>query len=145
MKDINRQILNELKRDCRKPLRDLSVQFGLSHVALRNKIKALENEEIISGYTARLDYEKLGFDVHTMIQLRIAKGKLFELEKKIANEPNVYAVYDTTGDFDCVLLARFKSTRGMDNFIKRLQKENYVERTNTQLILNTMKDSQTEL
>ena len=48
-----------------------------------------------------------------------------------------------TGDFDVVVLAIFKTRKGLDQFIKKLQAYKYVERTNTKLILNTIKDSST--
>jgi Lrp/AsnC family transcriptional regulator, regulator for asnA, asnC and gidA len=75
-----------------------------------------------------------------MIEVRISKGKLFELERRMARHQNIYAVYDTTGDFDTVLLGRFKSTRLMDKFLKEIQTYDFVERTHTNIILNTIKE-----
>ncbi len=75
-----------------------------------------------------------------MIEIRISKGKLFDVEKKIASNPNVFAIYDVTGSFDAVVLARFRTRRQMDNFLKRLQTYEFVERTETKLILNTIKE-----
>ena len=83
-----------------------------------------------------------GYDVEVIIEIRISKGKLIEVEKEIANHPNVFAVYDVTGDFDAVILARFPSRRKMDAFIKKLQTYAFVERTNTRMILNTIKEKQ---
>ena len=68
---------------------------------------------------------------------------MFEVENEIAKSKNVIAVYDVTGDFDVVVLAIFKTRKGLDQFIKKLQAYKYVERTNTKLILNTIKDSST--
>ena len=103
----------------------------------RNK---LEKEKVIEKYTAKLDYEKIGYDVEVMIELRISKGRLFEVEKKIAAHPNVFAIYDVTGAYDAVILARFPTRRQMDNFLKKIQTYEFVERTETKLILNTIKE-----
>ena len=62
------------------------------------------------------------------------------MERKISNNPNVFAVYDITGAFDAVVLARFPTSRQMDNFLKKLQTYEFVERTETKLILNNIKE-----
>src|SRR3989338_5766362 len=105
-----------------------------------NNIKKLEKEGVIKGYTAKLDYEKSGYDIEVMIEIRISKGRLFDVEKKIAVHPNVFAVYDVTGAFDAVVLARFPTRRQMDTFLKKLQTYEFVERTETKLILNAIKE-----
>ena len=45
-----------------------------------------------------------------------------------------------TGDFDAAILARFKNRRQMDSFLKKIQTYDFVERTNTRLILNAIKE-----
>ena len=134
------KILNELLANAKTPLREMARRVGTSFVTVMNRIKKMERQGVIQKYTCRGDYERLGYDVHILVEMRIAKGRLIELERKIARSPNVLAVYDTTGDYDAVILARFKSTRAMDSFIKEIQTYDFVERTNTKLILNTIKE-----
>lgn len=109
-------------------------------VTVINRVRELEKESIIKGYTAELDYEKLGYDVLAIILLRISKGKLFEVEKKIAIHPNVFAVYDVTGHFDCLIIAKFNNRKALDVFLKKIQAYDFVERTETSLVLNTIKE-----
>lgn len=142
---IDEKILNALLTNAKMPLRDLAKTVGVSFVTVMNRIKRLEQEKIIRGYIPLVDYEKLGHGIHVLIDIQIAKGKLIELEKKIAQHPNVCAVYDTTGNFDAALFAKFKSTREMDAFLKKIQTYDFVERTNTRLILHTMKETQIRL
>ena len=139
------KIINELTQNAKIPLRKLANKLKISFVTVMNRIKRLEKEGIIKSYAAMIDYEKLGYGVHVLIDIRIAKGKLFELEKKIAHCPNVSTVYDTTGDFDAVVIGKFKTTRSMDNFLKKIQTYDFVERTNTRLILNTIKEEQIKI
>jgi len=77
--------------------------------------------------------------------MRISKGKLFEVEKKIAMHPNVFAVYDITGAFDCQVIAKFKNRRAMDKFLKLIQTYEFVQRTETILVLNTIKEQNIKL
>ena len=132
----DRKLINELNENSKIPLRELATKLGISFITVRNRIKRLEKEGIIESYTARVNYRKLGYDIQVLIEVRISKGKLFELEEKIARSPNVYAVYDTTGEFDATIIGRFKTTRAMDDFLKKIQTYDFVERTNTKLILN---------
>ncbi len=140
LEETDKKILNTLIENSRLSLRQIAKQAKVSVATVMHHIKKLENERIIEKYTAKLDYEKIGFDVEVMIEIRISKGKLFDVEKKIAMHPNVFAVYDITGAFDAVILARFPTRRQMDNFLKKLQTYDFVERTETKLILNTIKE-----
>jgi len=143
--NLDQRLLNELMKDTRQSLRELALKLKVSFVTVKNRIKALEEAGIITQFNAKIDFEKLGLETHVMIEMRIAKGKLLELEKKVAKNPSIYAVYDVTGEFDAVLFGRFKSMRMMDSFLKELQTYEFVERTMTKLILNTIKNEQVRL
>lgn len=141
---LNKQILSVLLDDSRQSYRQIAKKLGVSAATIMNRVNELERT-IIKKYTAILDYEKLGYDVEVIIEIRISKGKLFEVEKEISHHPNVFAVYDVTGDFDAIILARFPTRRKMDSFIKKLQTFDFVERTNTRMILNTIKEKQVDV
>ena len=140
IKPKDQKILNLLLENSRQSFREIAKKAGVSVVTVINRVKELEKDKVIKAYTAELDYEKLSYDVQAIIQLRIAKGKLFEVEKRIATEPNVFAVYDTTGDFDALVIAKFKSRKSLDTFLKKIQRYDFVQRTETKLILNTIKE-----
>ena len=138
--ETDKKILNILVEDSRLSLRQIAKKAGVSVATVMHHTNKLENESIIKKYTSKLDYEKIGYDVEVMIDLRISKGRLFDVEKKIATHPNVFAIYDVTGASDAVVLARFRTRRQMDNFLKKIQTYEFVERTETKLILNTIKE-----
>jgi len=139
---LDKDIVSILLMDSRISYRQIAKQLKVSTVTAMNRIKRLEADGVIKGYTARLDYEKLGYDIEVIIEMKIAKGKLIEVEKKIANSYNVSAIYDITGESDAVIIARFQNRRKMDNFLKKIQTYDFVERTETKLILNTIKEEQ---
>ncbi len=139
---LDRNIMNALIEDSRLSYRQIAKKLGVSVATVMHRVNILEKEKIIKRNTSILDYEKLGYDIEVLIDIRIAKGKLMEVERKIAVDPNVFAVYDTTGDFDAVILARFHNRRKMDSFLKKIQTYDFVERTNTKLVLSTIKESQ---
>jgi DNA-binding Lrp family transcriptional regulator len=142
---LDEKILNELAANSKATLRSLAGKLGVSFVTVMNRVKRLEKEGIIEGYSARINFEKLGYGTHVIVDVRISKGKLFELEKRIALIKNVYAVYDTTGESDALVIGKFKTTRSMDEFLKKVQAFDFVERTNTKLVLHTIKEDQIRL
>jgi DNA-binding Lrp family transcriptional regulator len=137
---LDKHILDVVLEDSRYSYRQIAKKVKVSPATVLSRIKQLEKNGIIKQYSALLDYAKLGYDIEVIIEVRIAKGKLFEVEKQIAHHANVFAVYDVTGDFDAMILARFPSRKKMDSFIKKLQTYDFVERTNTRMILNAIKE-----
>lgn len=77
--------------------------------------------------------------VRERIDVIIFKGKLFQVEKKIASHTSVAAVYDVTGHFDVMVIAYFRTRRGLDEFVKKIQVYDFVEKTETRIILDTIK------
>ncbi|MHA1868148.1 MAG: Lrp/AsnC family transcriptional regulator [Candidatus Heimdallarchaeum aukensis] len=143
MDSVDEKIIKILQSDSRLSARAIAKKMNIAPSTVLSRIKKLEEKKIIRDYTITLDYANLGYDVPVIIDVKVSKGKLFEVENEIAKSKNVIAVYDVTGDFDVVVLAIFKTRKGLDQFIKKLQAYKYVERTNTKLILNTIKDSST--
>jgi Lrp/AsnC family transcriptional regulator for asnA, asnC and gidA len=134
------KIVAVLQENAKLSYRQIAKKVNISVATVLNRVKKLEREGIIKKYTVLLDYEKLGFDVPVLVDIRVAKGKLFNVEKKIATHPNVFAIYDKTGAFDATIVAKFKNRKSMDHFIKTIQTYDFIERTETQLILNTIKE-----
>lgn len=143
--DIDMAIINALIDDSRLSYRQLAGKIGVSAATIMKHVKGLEKAGVIMGYTAVIDHEKLGFDIDVIIHIKVSKGKLFEVEKRIATSDCVKAVYDVTGDYDSVVVARFRNRRILDSFLKKIQTYDFVERTNTIMILNTIKDRQMKL
>jgi len=133
-------ILNLLLENSRLSCREMAKKVGCSVVTIINHLRELEQQGVIKNYSVSLDYEKLGYDITALIKLRISRGRLIEVEKKIAIHPQVFAVYDITGDFDSVVLAKFRSRKALDAFLKKIQTYDFVERTETNLILNIIKE-----
>lgn len=133
-------ILNALMQDCRLSFRQLAKKTRVSVATVANRINKLKQASVLKGFSALIDFEKLGYQLNVLIDIRVARGKLFEVEKKIASHHNVAAVYDVTGSFDVIALAKFKNRKGLDAFVKKIQTYDFIERTETRLVLNTIKE-----
>ncbi|MCI4334773.1 MAG: Lrp/AsnC family transcriptional regulator [Thermoplasmata archaeon] len=138
--DLDRAILQELNVDARRSHRDLASRLRVSPTTVSTRLARLERDGVIKGYIPVLDEERLGWDLAATVGIRISKGRLREVEEHLARDPHVYALYDVTGDFDALLLGRFRDRADLDRFIKRTLQDPHVERTNTQVVLNRVKE-----
>lgn len=137
---LDKKIIKLLQKNARQSFRDIARKLRISIATVTKRVKILEKGGVIRGYSALVSQDKIGYDIKIIIDMRISKGKLFEVEKKIASHPNVQAIYDITGPFDATIIANFKSRAEMDVFIKEIQTYDFVERTETKLVLNIVKE-----
>jgi DNA-binding Lrp family transcriptional regulator len=138
---IDNKILKALLADARLSSRQIAKNVGVSVGTVLSRIKKMEDEGLIRGYSVILDHEKLGYELTVVTEITVAKGRLVETESEIAKIPNVCGVYDVTGLTDAVIVAKFKSREDLGAFTKRLLTLPYVERTNTHVVLTTVKEN----
>lgn len=136
---IDEKILKNLMVDARLSARQLAIKLGMSTVTILSRIKKLEKEKIIKGYTTLVDHEKLGYDLTAIIEI-IAKKDIVDIEEKLSKMENVCGVYDITGNTDTVIVAKFKERNELSDFVKSLSSMANVENTITHVVLNTAKE-----
>ena len=134
------KILKALTVDARLSSRQIAKQCGISIGTVLTRVKRMEKEGVIKGYSALVDHEKLGYELTVVTEITVSKGRLLEVENEIARLPNVCCVYDVTGLTDAVIVAKFRTREELSRFAKRLLAITYVERTNTHVVLTTVKE-----
>lgn len=134
------KILKALIADARLSSRQIAKQCDISIGTALSRMRKMEEQGIIRGYAALLDQEKLGYELTVVTEITVSKGRLLEMENEIARLPNVCCVYDLTGMSDAAIIAKFKSREELSRFTKRLLALPYVERTNTHVVLTTIKE-----
>lgn len=140
MDETDVKILKKLLSDARMSYRKVAEEIGVSAPTVLARVEKLESEGIIRSYSTLVDHEKLGYDLTAIIEITATKGKIVDLERQIAKFPNACAVYDITGLTDMVVVAKFKNRKELSNFIKKNLSLPYVDRTNTHLVLLTVKE-----
>jgi DNA-binding Lrp family transcriptional regulator len=138
--EVDRKILNELLRDCRRSYRSIARRAGVSVGTVLTRIRKLEKAGVIKGYSAILDHEKLGYQLTVLAEITVSKGKLIEMEEAISKFPNTCAVYDVTGSTDAVVVAKFRDREELSKFTKNLLSMPFIDRTNTHVVLTTVKE-----
>lgn len=140
MDETDVKILRKLLSDSRLSYRKIADEIGVSPPTVLTRVEKLERDNIIKFYSAVLDHEKLGYDLTAIIEVIAVKGKITDVEKHIAKLPTVCAVYDTTGLTDMIIIAKFKNRKELSNFVKKDLSMPYIERTNTHVVLLTVKE-----
>ncbi len=139
--ELDLEILSILSIDGRKNKSTIADDLNRSPNTIIKRISNLEENGVIKNYGVQIDYEKLGYNIIALIELTISKGKMLEVEQDIAKIPDVFAVYDITGEYDALILARFKNRGDLSKMIKKIHTSQFVERTNTHMVLNVIKEN----
>jgi DNA-binding Lrp family transcriptional regulator len=138
--EIDQKIIRVLEKDARTSLRKISELVDVSLGTVSNRVKKMEKNGVIMGYSVILNPDEIGWELNVVIGLRIQKGRLIEIQEKIAKDPRVHGVYDVTGDFDSMVIARAKNRKDLDDLSKNVLSIDGVERSITHLVLNTVKE-----
>ena len=138
--DIDIRILSVLQEDSRLSFNKIARKLGISVGTAFNRVKSLEKRGILKGYTAIVDSVKLGYSLTAIIMIQAEGSHLTDIEKEIAKTANVVAVYDITGDYDAVAIAKFKDRASLSVFIKNLLAIPHIKRTMTNVALNVIKE-----
>jgi DNA-binding Lrp family transcriptional regulator len=140
IEDLDRAIIGQLLIDGRQSLREIAKKTKVSVVTVGKRIQRMEKEGIISGYTAIVGQDKVGFEITTITEVTVSKGRLLEVQREIARMNSVCAVYDVTGVEDSIVICKFRNREELSTFTKELLALPHVERTNTHVVLNTCKE-----
>jgi DNA-binding Lrp family transcriptional regulator len=137
--DTDRRILTVLVNDARTSMRSIAEQVGVALGTVSNRVKRMEELGVIHGYEVLLDAEKIGWNMTVLCGLRIEKGRLMEVQRRIAEDSRVFGIYDVTGEFDSMVLARVRDRAHLDDLSKTVLSSDGILRTVTHVVLNTVK------
>tara|TARA_B110000438_G_scaffold295504_1_gene338597 strand:- start:182 stop:625 length:444 start_codon:yes stop_codon:yes gene_type:complete len=143
--DTDRRILTVLLADARTSMRSIAEEVGVALGTVSNRVKRMEAMGVIHGYGVHIDAEKVGWTMTVLCGLRIEKGRLMEVQRKIADDPRVFGIYDVTGEFDSMVLARVRDRAHLDDLSKTILSSEGIIRTVTHVVLNTVKQNGVEL
>ena len=100
------RILRALQEDGRITNVELARQVGISAPPCLRRVRALEEAGIIEGFTARLAYKALGFDVTAFAMVGLhsqAEADLIAFEERARSSPIVRDCYMLSGEIDFLL------------------------------------------
>jgi len=136
--DIDLHILALLQENCKLPLAKIGEKVGLSAPSVIERIKKLEDNRVIRGYTALLDARRLGKDVTAFIGVSISHPRLIdEFEHDIAQLDDVLECHHVTGQHTLLLKVKTANTSSLEELISKIRSIDGVDRTETMVVLST--------
>jgi Lrp/AsnC family leucine-responsive transcriptional regulator len=121
MDSTDYRIIELLLEDGRIPMKELSQKVALSAPAVAERVKRLEEEGIITGYKAVVDYEKLGKKINVLINVGMNVQRNEKFMEFIKSEDSIIECHHVTGPYCKILKARLENIASLEKLIGKIQ------------------------
>ena len=139
--NLDKEILSILQKNGRNSVSSIAEKISLSIPATSDRIKKLEDLNIIRGYRAIINPQKIGLDLSALITIVSESSSNYEKIVEYANEMNeIVECFATTGRGSHMLVIQTKNTQSLEKLLRTIQSWPNVIRTETQIILSTNKN-----
>ena len=137
--EIDIQIIEVLMRNSKTTYKEIADIIGMSPMGALKRVKRLEDLGIIKGYTLKLDYEKIG---KCMLSILIKVDPSYSPDKiatRLSNMSSVYSVYRLLGEFDLLIVAGCQGRVTIPELLDKLRNIEGVNEVRANLILRDFK------
>ncbi len=143
MDRLNKKILAELQKDSGASIAVLADRVGLSLSACHRRIKILEADGVIEGYSARLNRRRVGLELLLFIEVKLRSQEsesLNAFEKAVVAMPEILECHMISGDFSYLLRVAARNTGAYEQLYReRLSALPNVAEIRTLMSLSTVK------
>ncbi len=137
--ELDRRIIELLSRSSEGSYRQIAKELGVHPTTLIQRVRNLQAKGVLNGSRAKIDYMRLGFEYMGIVQIYM-EGNILNAQEGIRNLSQVVAVFDVTGDCDCIAWIACKDRDEFSNVVKTILAMDGVKKTNTSVVLNMVKD-----
>lgn len=143
MNSLDNKIIRALMSNGRITWAELAGLLGLSSPATADRVRRLEEQGIIKGYTALIDAESAGYGLAALIAVSLERPAHRQAFLELVHQlPEIQECHHTAGDDDYILKIRCRGTRDLDRIInEELKNLPGIVRTRTTIILGTVKET----
>lgn len=135
------KILKMLVEDGRKTLREIADEVGLSTSGVRRRIKVLEDEEILEGFTAKVNPEKAGYGIAAFLNIDVKSSEAGRVAGTLTRCRGVCEVHKTTGNHGLIAKVRAEDRGDISEFVEdRLSTYQGVKDVNITMTIETYKE-----
>lgn len=142
-------ILTVLRDDARASLQEISGKVGLSTTPCWNRIKKMETEGVIQGYTVRIDPAAIGFTETVIVQVTLESHNdetLYAFGKALGEIPEVLEAFLVSGDYDYYIRIAVRDTRDYERLLReKLYRIPGIRHSKSSFVLRRLKESEIPL
>ena len=140
--EIDAQILELLQERGRMKRGKIAKEVGLSLPSVSDRMRKLEEREVITGYHAVVDPRRLGYDICAFIRVVVDGSSHFdEFVENAIDEPDIQEVHSVTGDGSHILRIAARDTASLERLLSLIQSWPGVHGTSTSIVLTGFKDT----
>ncbi|HZG59732.1 MAG TPA: Lrp/AsnC family transcriptional regulator [Anoxybacillus sp.] len=118
--EIDRRILLELLKDSRLSMRELAKKVNLSAPSVAERVRKLESEGIIEGYTVNINYKKLGLGIECLVEVTLKNGEYERFKRFIERDSRAVFCYRIAGKACYMVKLRLAALHELEEFINEV-------------------------
>jgi DNA-binding Lrp family transcriptional regulator len=130
------QLLGLLRRNARESTASLARKLGVARTTVQERIRRLERDGIIAGYTVRVSEEFARQRIAAQVLVNVNPKAGERVVRELELRPWVRAVYALSGVFDYQVLVEAGSTEEIDRNLDAIGRIDGIERTQTFIVLS---------
>lgn len=139
---IDLQILKHLQIKGRAQRNKLSEIVGLSVPSVSERMRKLEEKDLIQGYHAELNARKFNFDITAFVFVEVDGSDNYDnMVKKAAEEPEILECHSITGDGSHIFKIRSENTETFEKLLSTIQGWKGVNKTRSNIVLSSYKET----
>ena len=139
-RDLDVRLLDALRDDARQSARQLAERLAVSPSTIANRLRDLQERGVLTGFRPEIDYRKLGYGLVAITKIKARGDALPGIVEALSSDDRLTHVYEITGDFDVLVIGRFRDEGEMNTEIKRMLGLPGIEGTSTSIVLSAAKD-----
>ena len=135
MDDTDHRLIALLRQDARLPLAALAAKLGVSRGTVANRLRRLEDDGVVVGYTVRLRPEAEPERIRAWMGVLVEGNTTREVIAALLGEPGVAALHDTNGRWDLLAELRAGSMAELSQVLERVRLIRGIRNTETSILL----------
>jgi len=135
MDGTDQQLISLLRQNARLSIADLAYKLGVSRGTVNNRLRKLEDSQVILGYTVRLRPEAEPERIRAWMGVLIEGNTTRQVIASLLGEPGVVALHDTNGRWDLLAEIEAGSTRELSDVLERIRLISGIRSTETNIHL----------
>jgi len=139
MDDTDRKLIALLRQDARLPVATLAAKLGVSRGTITNRLRKLEDEQLIVGYTVKLKPDAEPNQIRAWMGVLVEGNQTRAVTASLLGEPGVEALHDTNGRWDLLAELRAESMAELSKVLERIRLIKGIANTETNILLATFR------
>ncbi|KGL58829.1 Lrp/AsnC family transcriptional regulator [Polaribacter sp. Hel1_85] len=142
---IDKKLINLLQNDSKQTTKQLSLQLNLSVTAVYERIKKLENQDVIKKYVAIINKNKIGKSFLVFCHIKLiqhSKEYVTTFEREVLKLEEVSECFHVSGDYDYILKIYVKDMDQYRDFmVTKLTAIAYIGSTHSTFAIEEVKNT----